>query len=113
MKKKKGLIFDGQKCFSRFLKYEFGNDFNFDVYRNFENFDDILQEYTLIIFVIREDEELLDLMRIYKKGIPVIVCTVHNELILKLKIIDDIFLIDLSKLRSQIKEEFKSYFNLM
>lgn len=113
MKKKKGLVYDSQKCFSRFLKYEFKEDFLFDVYKNFKNFDNKIEDYAVMLFVIYTDNELLDLMRIYRRGVPLIVSTLNEDIQKKLENIDDILLFDPSKIKSEMRVELKFYFNLV
>ncbi|WP_428228429.1 hypothetical protein [Flavobacterium sp.] len=107
MKKKKALVYDSQKCFSRFLKYEFKEHFTFDVYKNFKNFDDQIEEYAVLIFVVYSDKELIDLLRIYKRGIPLIVSTLNKEMKLKLEKIEDILLFDPTKIKSEMRTELK------
>lgn len=110
-KKKRGLIYDSQKCFSRFLKYEFKEHFSFDVYKNFKNFDDELDKYTFMLFVIYSDQELIDLLRIYRRGVPLIVSTLNQEIKLKLEKIEDILLFDSSKIKSEMRTELRFFIN--
>ena len=84
-KTKKGLVYDNQKYFSRFLKYEFEREFDFKVCRNFDYFDGKLSDYSVIIFVIYEEEELFDFLQVYQKGIPLIICTFNKQILNKLK----------------------------
>lgn len=111
MKKKKVLVYDSQHCFSRFIKYEFKKDFAFDVYKNFKKFDNIIECYAIILFVVNSDKELYDLIRVYQRGIPLIVSTFKKEIKLKLEMIDDILLLDLSKVKSEIRSELKFFLN--
>ena len=109
MKKKKVLVYDSQHCFSRFLKYEFKKDFAFEVYKNFKKFDNIIEHYAIMLFVIHSDKELYDLLRIYQRGTPLIVCTFSKEIKSKLELIDDLFLMDLSKVKSEMRSELKFF----
>lgn len=109
MKKKKVLVYDSQHCFSRFLKYEFKKDFAFDVYKNFKKFDNTIEHYAIMLFVIHSEIELYDLLRIYKRGVPLIVCTFHTEIKAKLEMIDDILLLDLSKVKTEMRSELKFF----
>ncbi|TRX37602.1 hypothetical protein [Flavobacterium restrictum] len=112
MNKRKGLVCDNQKYFSRFLNYEFKDDFSFDVYRDFEHLDhNDLNDYSVIIFVVYLEEELFDLMKVYKKEIPLIVCTFNKKILGQLQQVEDIFLVDSSKLRSQLITDMKYCFN--
>jgi hypothetical protein len=113
MEKKKGLVYDSQNCFARFLKYEFKEYFSFDVYKNFKNFNDTLDEYAFMVFVVYSDQELIDLLRIYKRGVPLIVSTLNKEIKLKLEKIEDILLFDQSKIKSEMRTELKFYLNIV
>ncbi|MFW0739975.1 hypothetical protein [Flavobacterium sp. T12S277] len=111
MSKRKGLIYDSQKYFSRFLKYEFKEDYSFDTYCNFKYFDKVLDKYSVIIFVIYSEEELLDFIKVYRKEIPLIICSFNNKILVELGKIDEVLLLDTSKLRAEIVTELKTYFN--
>ncbi|MDI5950341.1 hypothetical protein QLS91_11770 [Flavobacterium sp. LB2P84] len=113
MTRKKGLVYDNQKYFSRLLKYEFQEDLSFDTYCDFKYFDVALNDYSIIIFVIYSEEELFDFMKVYKKGIPLIMCTFSKERFMKLQKIDDLILLDTSKIRAEIVTDLKYYFNLV
>jgi len=112
MKKEKALVYDSQHCFSRFLKYEFKKDFAFDVYKNFKKFDNVIEHYVIMLFVINSEKELYDLLRIYKRGIPLIVCAFDKEVKAKLEMIEDILLLDLSKVKSEMRSELKFFLNV-
>lgn len=108
----KGLIYDPQKYFSRFLKYKFKTNFSFDVYRNFHHFDtDSLKSYSIIIFVAYSEKELSDLEKVHKKEIPLIVCTFNKIILKKMKKFDNVFLLDTSVIRSELTSELEYYFN--
>jgi hypothetical protein len=109
MKKRKVLVYDNQKYFLRLLRYEFQEDFTFDIYRSFEYFDSVLKDYSVIIFVIYSEEELLDFIKICGKGIPLIVCTYNKKILLGMEGLDNIFLLDTSILKSEILNELKYY----
>ena len=113
MNTKKKVVYDSQHYFSRFLKYEFRKTLEFDTFKNFNHLEKALNNYSTILFVIYIEEELIDLMKIYKKGIPLIVCTFNKQLLLKLKNIDEILLLDTSKVKSEVITELKSYLNLV
>nr|WP_315188724.1 hypothetical protein [uncultured Flavobacterium sp.] len=110
-KKKKGLVYDNQKYFSRFLKYEFEQEFDFNMYRNFDYFDQNLNNYSVIIFVIYSEEELFDFLRIYKKGIPIIVCSFNKQILEKFNKMEDVSVLDTSNLRSELIIELRNFFN--
>ncbi|RKT00466.1 hypothetical protein [Flavobacterium sp. 123] len=110
-KMKKGLVYDNQKYFSRFLKYEFEQEFDFNVCRNFDYFDQKLNDYSVIIFVIYSEDEIFDFISVYKKGIPVIVCSFNKIILEKLKKMEDISVLDTSSLRSELIIELRNFFN--
>ncbi|PBJ08089.1 hypothetical protein [Flavobacterium sp. ACN6] len=113
MKKKKGLVYDSQKCFSRFLKYEFKEYFEFDVYRNFKNFNDGITDYCIILFVVYSHDELIDLLRIYKRGVPLIVSTFNIDLKAKLEDLEDIIVFDPTKIKSEMRDDLRHFINLV
>lgn len=110
-KTRKGLVYDNQKYFSRFLKYEFEQEFDFNVYRNFNYFDEKLSNYFVIIFVIYTEEELFDFLRVYEKGIPLIVCSFNKQILDKFNKMDDVSVLDTSSLRSELIIELRNFFN--
>ncbi len=109
MDTKKRAVYDSQNYFSRFLKYQFMNTFEFDSFRNFKSFEKTINDYAGIVFVIYSEEEIVNLMRIYKNGIPLIVCTFNEKLLLKMRQIDEILLLDTSKIKSEVIVELRKY----
>ena len=112
MNTKRQVIYDSQNYFSRFLKYEFRKTVEFDSFKNFKSFENAIKEYSTIVFVIYSEEEIVNLMSIYKKGIPLIVCTFNEKLLFKMRNIDEILLLDTSKLKSEVIAELKLYLNI-
>jgi hypothetical protein len=113
MNTKKGVVYDRQNYFSRFLKYEFKKPYIFDFHRDIKCFDNLVNTYSIIVFVIYSEEELVDFMKVYRKGIPLIVCTFNEKLLLKMRNVDEILLLDTTKIKSEIIIELKSYLNLI
>lgn len=105
MGKKKALVFDSKMYFGRFLKYEFADSFVFNVYKDFRNFDDRIDGYDLIVFMIYSDNELLDMMRLYKRNVPLMVSSLNKEMKKKLEKIKDIILFDCDKVKAEMKLE--------
>lgn len=112
MNTEKHVVYDSQNYFARFLKYEFKKSIEFDSFRKFESFEKKISNYSKILFVIYSDEELVNFMKIYKKGIPIIACTFDVKLFYKMKSIYGILVLDTSKMKSEIIIELKSYLNL-
>lgn len=112
MHKKKGLVFDNQKYFSKLIKKNFKEQISFDACKNFRYFDKILNNYSVIIFVIYSEDEIFEFIKAYNLGVPLILCTFNKEILLKLRRIDDIMLVDSSKILPEIVTELRSYFSL-
>ncbi len=102
MNTKKIVLYDSRNHFYRSLKYEFRNTFEFDFFRDFSCFENVINDYSTILFVVYSEEEIINLMSIYKKGIPIIVCTSRNDFLLKLKNIDEIFLLNTSEIKLEV-----------
>lgn len=56
---------------------------------------------------------LKHLMRMYKRGVSLIVSTLNEEVKAKLENIEDILLFDPTKIKSEMRTELKFYFNLV
>ena len=113
MNTKKRVIYDSKIYFSRFIKHEFRKTLKFDSFKNYNSFENRIKNYSIIIFVIYSEEELADFMKIYKTGIPLIVCTFNKILLLKIQNIDGILVLNISKIKSEILTEMKSCLNLV
>lgn len=111
MQKRKGLVFDNQSYFSKLLKKNFQRHISFDTYRNFKYFNHALNNYSVILFVIYSEDQIFDLMKVYDKGVPLIICTFNKERLIKLKRIDNVMLLDASKILPEIVTNLRTYFN--
>lgn len=111
MNKKKGLVYDKQKYFSRLLKNKFQQHISFDAYQNFNYLDKGLKDYSIIVFVLYSEDEMFDFMKVYRKGIPIIICTFSKERLIKLSRIDDILLLDSSKILPDIVSDLTLHFS--
>ena len=107
----KPAVYDSLNNFARFLKYEFKKNINFDSFKNFDSFESEINKYSTILFVIYSEDDLADFMKIYKKGIPMIVCTPSDSLYTKMKSIKGILVLDTSRMKSEVITELKSYLN--
>jgi hypothetical protein len=108
---KRALIYGNQKCFSKFLKSKFQEIFLFDVYKNLGYLNNDLNVYSVIVFVIYTEEDLLDFLKVYGKGIPLVVCAFNKRIVEVLKDLKDVFLLDTSKIRSEILDQLNFYFH--
>ena len=110
MLKKRVLIYGSQKSFSKFLKSKFQDVLMFDVCKNFKYLNEELNVYEAIVFVIYTEEDLLDFLKVYRKGIPLVVCSFNNRLINVFANLNDIFLIDTSSIRAEILNQLNRHF---
>ncbi len=113
MHTRKGLVIDNQNYFPRLLKNKFKEHISFDSHRNFKYLDKVLNHYSIIVFVIYSEDEIFDCMKVCNKGIPLIICTFNKERLIKLRRIENIMLLDSSRILPEIVTQLKSYFNHM
>jgi hypothetical protein len=107
----KPAVYDRQNNFARFLKHEFKKTIDFDSFRNFDSFENEINNYSTILFVIYSEDEIEDFIKIYKKRIPIIVCTPNNSLFLKMISYNGILVLDTSRIKSEVIIDLKSYLN--
>ena len=110
MIKKRALIYGNQKCFSKFLKCKFQDVLMLDICRDFRSLNDELDVYAAIVFVVYTEEDFLDFLRVYGKGIPLVVCSFNKRISTILLDLDDVFLLDTSNVRSQILNQLNLHF---
>lgn len=113
MQKRKGLVFDNQSYFSKIVKKDFQRHISFETHRDFKYFNSVLNNYSVIIFVIYSEDQIFDFMKVYGKGIPLIICTFNKERLIKLRRIDNVMLLDASKILPEIVANLRSYFTLV
>ncbi|MBX9889348.1 MAG: hypothetical protein K2Y30_15615 [Flavobacteriaceae bacterium] len=111
MKTQKIVLYERQQHIYSFLKYELKKPFLIDSYKDFKSFEKVLRNYVLIIFVVHREEEIVNLLSVCKKGIPVIVCSSSEKLLLKMMNIDEILLLDTSEIKSVIIGKIRLYLN--
>lgn len=111
MKRKKGLVIDSQRYFGRFLKYEFKEDFAFDSYINIEKFENEIEDYNFMFFMVYTENELKDLIKLYKKDIPLIVSSFNEKIKAKLEKIQDIVFLDSGKIKAEMRIDLKLCFD--
>ncbi|TDD98443.1 hypothetical protein [Flavobacterium cellulosilyticum] len=109
MNSNKHVVYDSRNSFARFLKYEFRNSFDFDSYRKFDSFENEIDNYSTILFVIYSEEDLDYFMKIYKKGVKILACTFNYELFCKIQSIYEIPVFDISKLKSEVRLELNPH----
>lgn len=110
MMKKRALIYGNQKCFSKYIKYKFQDVLEFDVCKEFKFRKEELMSYSVIVLVIYEEEDLIDFFKVYGSGIPLIVCAFNKKVLEVLIGLEDIVLIDTTKIRSEMLNQLNFYF---
>ena len=111
MKLEQILVYDKQHYFSRFLKYKFNEIFDFKKYKNDEDLNDMEEKFLTIVFVIYSESDLLDFVKVYGKGPQILVCSYNKEILRKMKNINDIILLDISKTKLEMEKELLTVFN--
>lgn len=103
--KKKILIYDTSKGFSRFIKLNFSDRYDVTLFFDYKDFRDIrFEEYSAGFFIINESIEAFDLMLIYSKLKSLIVGSRVPIISKNLNNVDDITIIDLTKSRQEMVE---------
>jgi hypothetical protein len=104
MRKKNILICDNKKVFVKMFKRKFSKEFEFtdallkEEQTTAENFD-------RLIFVVYDKLELIEFLKLYKKGTDILVCVFNKQLYKSLSFLEefnDLFLLDGSKTRNEI-----------
>ncbi|SHN16073.1 hypothetical protein SAMN05216269_11723 [Flavobacterium xinjiangense] len=107
---KKGLVFDTQNYFSKLVKHKFKEDISFESYKDLEKFDKKNSDHSIIIFVIYSEYDFYNLMKVYNIGIPMIICAFNKERLIKLQRVENLMLLDASKILPEIIIQLRSYF---
>lgn len=112
MENNKVLIYDNQHGFSRFLTKVFGEVYDFKIFKKFDvtfDFDSFQKEYLLAFFVIYSEKNLFDLMKIYRKGVPLVVCTFNEQLLHEFERITDVSVINTSRSKQELINDFQIF----
>jgi hypothetical protein len=115
IKNKKILVYDNQHYFARFLKLRFDKKFDFVVFNKFkeqDEFNSIEKEFDFIFFVIYSDTDLYAFIKVYGKGIPVIVASHNKEILRKMNHIEDVSVFDASLTKSEMADNINSLFDM-
>jgi hypothetical protein len=113
MDSKKILVYDNQHCLAIFLKYKFGKNYDFVNFKKIkEKEEDNLseKEFWFVFFVIYSEIDLYDFVRIYNKGIPVIVASYNIEILKKMSHLNNVLLFDISLKKNEITDNFSNLF---
>lgn len=112
MDSNKVLVFDNHHYFSRFLKYEF-KEIKFT---NGEK-DSILygselnNSFSLIVYVLYSEEDLIDLIRLYAYGIKLLVCNHNPKFANKFINIKNMAVLDCLETKKGFRTDLRLYFN--
>lgn len=111
MMKKRVLLYGNQKCFSKYLKCKFQDVLVLDVCKNFKDLTAELNTYSVIVLVIYTEEDLFDFFKIYRSEIPLVICSFNKRVLEFLMDLENLYLLDTSKIRSEILKQLGSHFN--
>lgn len=115
MESKKILVYDNQHYLARFLKLRFDKKYDFVVYNKFrekDEFNSIEDEFSFVFFVIYSDTDLYDFIRIYAKGIPVIVASHNKEILSKMNQVGDLLVFDASLKKNEMADNIINLFDM-
>lgn len=113
MEKKRGLVFDSEVYFAKFLKHKFKDDFALDSYRYFEKFDNELKDYKAVFYIVYNNNEFNNMLQLSKRGIPVIASSLNKKIQAKLEKNKDIVVFDASKIKYEMVQQLKSCLSLI
>lgn len=112
MENNRVLVYDNQHGFSRFLNKMFGKVYDFAIFKKFEghfDFESFKKEYLLAFFVVYSEKDLIDFIKIYRKGLPVVVCSFNKDMLRKFESITDVSLMNTSRSKKDLVNDFQIY----
>lgn len=112
-KKEKVLVRDNKGIFLKMFKRKFKNEFDFSEDSFLLENESSLKDFDRSIFVVYDKEELIDFLKLEKKGRNVMVCLFDKQLHKSFSLFKDIknlFLVDGSKSRTEMFEDLNAYF---
>lgn len=111
--KKKILIYDSSRGYSRFIKLNF-KEFDIKSFFEYNNYKDInYDEFFAIFFIVNQTKDLLDFIWIYKKIDIMFLGTPLVEINKRMKDFEDIIILDLEKKRQEILDLIRFNFKYM
>ena len=114
IKKEKVLVRDNKGVFLKMFKRKFKNEFEFSEDSFLLENESKPNNFDRSIFVVYDKAELLEFLKLEKKGTNVMVCLFNKQLHNSFSFFKDIknlFLIDGSKTRTEIFKDLAVYFN--
>jgi hypothetical protein len=113
IKKEKVLVRDNKGAFLKMFKRKFKNEFEFSEDSFLLENGSELKNFDRSIFVVYDKTELIDFLKLEKKGTNVMLCLfdkqLHNSFTF-FKDIKNLFLVDASQNRTEIFKDLKIYF---
>ena len=113
MGKKNILVCDNKKVFMKMFKKKFSHEFDFTDNAALDGIEDNIESFDKLVLVIYNKFELLEFLKLYKKGTNVLVCIFNKNLYTGLTFLEDfndLVLLDGSKTRKEIMLDLKSSF---
>ena len=112
MGKKNILICDNKRVFVKMFKKKFSQEFEFtDAFLKEE--ESRTKCFDRLIFVVYDKFELIEFLKLYKKGTNILVCVFNKQLYNGLTFLEefnDLFLLDGSKTRKEIIKDLRANF---
>jgi len=113
MRKKNILVCDNKKVFVKMFKRKFGNEFEFTDNAALNSNEGEEIKFNSLVLIIYNKFELIEFLKLYKKGTNVLVCVFNKYLYTELMFLEDfndLALLDGSKTRKEIMLDLKSNF---
>ncbi|WP_157472493.1 hypothetical protein [Flavobacterium aquidurense] len=116
MKKERILVRDDRGFFLKMFKRNFKTEFDFfeSSFMSDSEDENKSEQFDRSIFVIYDKFELMQFLKLEKKGSNVLLCLFNKQLYDNLFFLEEIkslILLDCSKTRSELMSELKHYFN--
>ncbi|WP_417442958.1 hypothetical protein [Joostella sp.] len=102
------LVYDPQGAFSKMLQKSDLSYGEFHVSKDLTdvNFDE--NDYVAVVFFAYSAGDLLSLLGVYKRNIPIILCSLDKEVYKKAQGVYGVISVDMTKHKSEIIEYFNS-----
>jgi len=113
MEKEKVLVRDNKGTFLKMFKRRFKDEFDFSENSFLLENENDFKDFDRSIFVVYDKSEMIDYLKLEKKGSNVLVCLFNKQLFSSLKFmkeIDNLILLDASKTKQEIVKDLKAHF---
>lgn len=114
-KSNKIVVYDNHHYFSRFLKSTFGKEYEFVIFKKFTpkaEFNIIKKNFSFVFFIIYSDADLYDFIKVYGKGVSIIVASFDIEILKKLSFLEDVILFDISLPKATLINQISNLLDL-